>query len=80
MTALTLRDASMPTHNDFNSENPRICWPAILAVFAVQMIVLITFSIAVANHSGIATASPQPLKAGINIDDKPDGSKGSDKK
>jgi len=31
---------------DFNSENYRICWAAILAVFAVQMIVLITI------HSG----------------------------
>jgi len=31
--------------------NERICWPAILAVLAVQMIVLITLSIAVANHS-----------------------------
>jgi hypothetical protein len=42
---------------DFYSESHRICWPAILAVFAVQMIVLITVSIAVTNHSGVATAS-----------------------
>jgi hypothetical protein len=42
---------------DFYSESHRICWPAILAVFAVQMIVLITLSIAVTNHSGVATAS-----------------------
>jgi hypothetical protein len=38
----------MPTPEDFNPENSRICWPAILAVFAVRMIVLITLSIAVA--------------------------------
>ena len=42
---------------DFNSENDRICWPAILAVLAVQMIVFITLSIAVANHSSFARAS-----------------------
>jgi hypothetical protein len=42
---------------DFNSENYRICWPAILAVFAVQIVVLIALSIAVANHSSFATAS-----------------------
>jgi hypothetical protein len=42
---------------EFNSENYRLCWPAILAVFAVQMIVLIALSIAVANHSSLATAS-----------------------
>jgi hypothetical protein len=41
----------------FNSENDRIWWPAILAVFAVQMIVLIALSIAVANHSSFATTS-----------------------
>lgn len=43
--------------DDFNSENSRIYWPAILAVFAVQMTVLIILSIAVANHSSFATAS-----------------------
>jgi hypothetical protein len=48
---------------DFNSENYRICWPAILAVFAVQMIVLITLSIAVANHSSFATASSTDVEA-----------------
>jgi len=47
---------------DFNSENYRICWPAILAVFAVQIIVLITLSIAVANHSSFATASSTDVK------------------
>ena len=69
---LSLRDASMPTPEDFNPENSRICWPAILAVFAVQIIVLITLSIAVANHSDLATASSQAFKAGLNVDDKPD--------
>jgi hypothetical protein len=48
---------------DFKSENYRICWPAILAVFAVQMIVLITLSIAVVNHSSFATASSIDVKA-----------------
>ncbi len=48
---------------DFNSENRHICWPAILAVFAVQMIVLISVSIAVANHSSIATASSTDVEA-----------------
>jgi hypothetical protein len=47
----------MPKPEDFNPENARICWPAILVVFAVQMIVLVTLSIAVANHSSFATAS-----------------------
>ena len=48
---------------DFNSENYRICWPAILAVFAVQMIVLITLSIAVANRSSFTTASWTDVEA-----------------
>jgi hypothetical protein len=48
---------------DFKSENYRIRWPAILAVFAVQMIVLITLSIVVANHSSFATASSTDVKA-----------------
>ena len=77
---LSLRDASMPTPEDFNPENSRICWPAILAVLAVQMIVLITLSIAVANHSDFATASSQAFKAGLNVDDKSDVPKGSYKK
>jgi hypothetical protein len=46
---------------DFNSENDRIWWPAILAVF--QMIVSITLSIAIANHSSFATASSTDVKA-----------------
>ena len=47
----------------FNSENERIWWPAILTVLAVQMVVLIALSVAVANHSGLATASSTDLKA-----------------
>jgi hypothetical protein len=47
---------------DFNPEDYRICWPAILAVLAVQMIVLITLSVAVANHSRFATASSTDVK------------------
>jgi len=48
---------------DFHSENYRICWPAILAVFAVQVIVLIALSIAVTQHSSFATASSTVVKA-----------------
>ena len=47
----------------FNSENERIWWPAILTVLAVQMIVLIALSIAVANHSSFATPSSTDIKA-----------------
>jgi hypothetical protein len=72
ITVLGLRDASMLTPEDFNPENSRICWPAIFAVFAVQMIVLITISIAVAHHSDFATASSQAFKAGLGVDDKSD--------
>jgi hypothetical protein len=43
--------------------NERICWPAILAVLAVQMIVSITLSIVVTNHSSFGTASSTDLKA-----------------
>jgi hypothetical protein len=53
----------MPKPEDFNPENNRLCWPAILAVLAVQMIVLITLSIAVANHSSFATASSTDVKS-----------------
>ena len=56
-------EAPMLEPEDFNSENYRICWPAVLAVFAVQMIVLITLSIAVANHSSFTTASSTDVKA-----------------
>jgi len=48
---------------DFNSEKYRFCWPAILAVFAVQLIVLITLSIAVANHSSFVIASSTDTNA-----------------
>jgi hypothetical protein len=74
---LGLEDASMPTPEDFNPENSRICWPAILAVFVVQMIVLITLSIAVANHSDFAIASSQASKAGLDVDEKSGVPKGS---
>jgi hypothetical protein len=67
----------MPTPEDFNPENSRICWPAILAVFVVQVIVLITLSIAVANHSDFATASSQAFKAGLDVDEKSDVPKGA---
>lgn len=77
---LSLRDASMPTPEDFNPENSRICWPAILAVFAVQMIVLITLAIAVTNHSDFATAPSKAIRAGLNVDDKSDVPRGSYKK
>jgi len=49
----------------FNSENDRVWWPAILAVFAVQMIVLIALSIVVANHSSFATASSTDTKLNL---------------
>jgi hypothetical protein len=48
---------------DFDSENYRICWPKILAVFAVQMIVLFILAIAVTNHSNFATASSIGVQA-----------------
>jgi uncharacterized membrane protein YjgN (DUF898 family) len=50
---------------DSQSENYRICWPAILAVFAFQMVVLIAVSIAVANHSSSTTASSPDVKAKV---------------
>ena len=53
----------MPKPEDFNPENDHIHWPAILVVFAVQMVLLIAVSIAVANHSSFATASSQDVKA-----------------
>jgi hypothetical protein len=52
----------MPKPEDFNPENCRIYWPAILGVFVVQMAVLIAISIAVANHSNFATASSPDVK------------------
>jgi hypothetical protein len=53
----------MPKPEDFDSEHTPIHWPAILALFAVQVIVLITLSVAVANHSSFATASSTHAKA-----------------
>jgi hypothetical protein len=55
----------MPKPEDFNPENYAIYWPAILLVFTVQMVVLIAVSIAVANHSGFATASSRDVKANV---------------
>ena len=46
----------------FDSENDRIWWPAIFAVLAIQMIVLIALSLAVANHSSFATVSSTGAK------------------
>jgi hypothetical protein len=54
------REAPMLRPEDFHPENYRIYWPAILTVFAVQMIALIAISIAVFNHSSVATASSTP--------------------
>ena len=48
---------------DFDSANYGISWPAILAVFAVQMVVLIALAIAVANHSSFAAASSTEVEA-----------------
>jgi hypothetical protein len=48
----------MPKPEDFDPEHNPIHWPAILAVFAVQMIVLIAGSIAVINHSSATASSP----------------------
>jgi hypothetical protein len=44
------------------------------------MIVLITLSIAVANHTDFATASSHAVRAGLDVDDKSDVPKGSYKK
>jgi hypothetical protein len=54
----------MPKPEDFNPENNPIYWPAILAVFAVQLIVFFAVSIAVINHSS-ATASSPDAKAKV---------------
>jgi hypothetical protein len=48
---------------DLNPENCCIHWPAILGVFAVQMVILIAVSIAVANHSSFTTASAPGFEA-----------------
>lgn len=71
----------MPTPEDFTSENYRICWPAIFLVFAVQMIVLIVLSIAVANHTSFATTSSGNTKVSLSSVGNPsDGSNGIGKK
>jgi hypothetical protein len=44
-------------------ENDRIYWPAILMVFAIQMVLLIAVSIAVTNHSSFTTASSPDVEA-----------------
>jgi hypothetical protein len=55
----------MPYPEDFDPEHNPIYWPAIFAVFAVQMIVLIAVSFAVINHSSFATASSPDVKAKV---------------
>jgi hypothetical protein len=50
---------------DFDSENYGLCWPTILAVLVVQMVVLITLSIAVTDHSSVATASSTDVGKGL---------------
>jgi hypothetical protein len=55
----------MPRPEDFDPEHNPIFWPAIFAVFAVQMIVLIAVSIAVINHSSFATAASPDVKAKV---------------
>jgi hypothetical protein len=55
----------MPKPEDFDPEHNPIHWPAILAVFAVQMIVLVAVSVAVINRSSSATASSQDVKATV---------------
>jgi hypothetical protein len=47
---------------DYNPENNRICWPAIFVVFAVQMIVLITLSVALVQHSTFTAASSADIQ------------------
>ena len=53
----------MPKPEDFNPEYNRINWPAILLVFAVQMVLLIALSIAVANRSFATASSPPDVNA-----------------
>jgi hypothetical protein len=75
MTLLTLNgEVSMLTPEDFDSKKYRIYWPAILLVFAVQIIGLIALSIAVANHSSSETASSAATKVGLSVvDNRSDG-------
>ena len=55
----------MPRPEDFDPEHNPIYWPAIWVVFVVQMIVLITLSIAVVNHASFATASSPDVNAKV---------------
>jgi hypothetical protein len=59
----------MLTPEEFNSEDYRIYWPAILVVFVVQMIAVIALSVAVANHSSPPSAGSQDLRAERNTAD-----------
>jgi hypothetical protein len=52
----------MPNPEDFNPSDNYISWPALLAMFAAQLFVLVTVLIAVSNHSNLATASSPELK------------------
>jgi hypothetical protein len=52
----------MPKPEDFDPEHNPIYWPAVLVIFAVQMIVFVTVSIAVVNHSSLATTSSQDVE------------------
>jgi hypothetical protein len=71
----------MLTPEDFTPKKYRIYWPAILLIFAVQIIVLIALSIAVVNHSSFETASSAATKVGVSVvDNRSDGSRGADKK
>jgi hypothetical protein len=71
----------MLTPEDFTPKKYRIYWPAILLIFAVQIIVLIALSIAVVNHSSFETASSAATKVGVSVvDSRSDGSRGADKK
>ena len=51
----------MPNPEDFNPTDNYISWP-LLAVFAVQLLVLITVFLAVSNHSNPAIRSAPELK------------------
>jgi hypothetical protein len=55
----------MPDPEDFNPTENCISWPALLAVFAIQLFVLITVFVAVSNHSNLATASSPELKGSV---------------
>jgi hypothetical protein len=55
----------MPKPEDFDPERNPIYWPGILVIFVVQMVVLVAVSIAVANHSSLATASTTEVNATV---------------